>query len=65
VKSLLSKKEYDSVMDIIFEKDDDKLLSMIKKTIPLDKYNLIKSQPFYNQKTMTIDNILSSKLKEK
>jgi endonuclease III-like uncharacterized protein len=52
-------------MDIIFEKNDDKLLSMIKKTLPPEKYNLIKSQPFYNQKTMTIDNILSSKLKEK
>lgn len=67
-------KDYESIQNLLWEdydmfcevnncKDDDELLKLIKYNLSEDTYNLIKTQPFYNQKTMWLDNLLVKRLK--
>lgn len=64
VKDILDENTYNKVLDIVFEKEDDILLKQLKSLLPKEKYDLISKQPFYNQKTMTVDYLLSQKLKK-
>jgi len=49
-------------IDILACKDDDELLELIKYNLNEEKYNLISTQSFYNQKTMWLDNLLVKRL---